>query len=564
VLRDVVDRDVGVRAARVRHQVRGHTRESRRKHSRWGAVVDRCPVAGEPDEADSPWPEPTHEVIDALEALGVLGVRQLGGLRCGSLHEIGHADAVREQGVAGVAIPGHDPCRERCRPEAVARSREPHTGVGCEQARVQTAQEQAHVGPDEVGQRPGATRSEGDPLTAVVLARPDVEPSAAVDLRQRLRRPLREEAPGELVAVDRPLRLAISVGELRECPRAERAVQVHERPRESLAGDVEVARPRPRPAEGPPPEREVLEIGLHRPCAGSDASRQSRHGVRGVERDHGMPQRGEVQAGTAPRVESRHTLGDLVPEPLRALEEASGSRVAPACRAGLVRGDGGSVHWPYHRLVIGEVRTVPDVPQAFAALVASSDVSSIALSGGDTARRCYELLATADVDWAAVDVFFGDERWVPVHDPDSNEGMARVTFLDEVEPRAIHSMYDSDLDPEDAASEYDALLRREPPIGLVHLGLGPDGHTASLFPGSPSLAETDRFVVPTGDAQHPHPRLTFTLPALARASFVVVTVAGEDKRDAFARVQRGDDVPAARLRNDHVVWLVDPAASGSP
>jgi len=212
--------------------------------------------------------------------------------------------------------------------------------------------------------------------------------------------------------------------------------------------------------------------------------------------------------------------------------------------------------------VIGEVRTVSDVPQAFAELVAASAIDSIALSGGDTARQCYELLATADVDWGAVDVFFGDERCVPVHDPDSNEGMARVTFLDEVEPHAIHSMYDAALDAEAAALAYDGLVRRAPPIGLVHLGLGPDGHTASLFPGSPALAETERLVVATGDEQHPHPRLTFTFPALTRAALVVVTVAGADKRDAFARVRRGEDVPAARVRNDHLVWLVDDAASG--
>jgi 6-phosphogluconolactonase len=98
----------------------------------------------------------------------------------------------------------------------------------------------------------------------------------------------------------------------------------------------------------------------------------------------------------------------------------------------------------------------------------------------------------------------------------------------------------------------------------VHLGLGPDGHTASLFPGSPALHEQERLVVSVEDGAHPHPRLTLTFPAIARASQVVVTVAGADKRDAFARVQRGDGVPAAQLRNDHLLWLVDAAASGSP
>jgi 6-phosphogluconolactonase len=211
--------------------------------------------------------------------------------------------------------------------------------------------------------------------------------------------------------------------------------------------------------------------------------------------------------------------------------------------------------------MFGTVEVVPHVAQAFAALVATEAPGSIALSGGDTARACYELLATADVDWGRVEVWFGDERWLPTHDPDSNEGMARVTFLDEVEPRAIHSMYDQDSTLADAALAYDAALRAAPPIDLVHLGLGPDGHTASLFPGSPALDERDRWAVPNGDASHPHQRLTLTLPAIATTRLVVFTVAGASKRDAFARIRDGADLPAARVRAERVVWLVDEAAS---
>jgi 6-phosphogluconolactonase len=97
----------------------------------------------------------------------------------------------------------------------------------------------------------------------------------------------------------------------------------------------------------------------------------------------------------------------------------------------------------------------------------------------------------------------------------------------------------------------------------VHLGLGPDGHTASLFPGSPSLDETERLVVAAGDADHPHPRLTFTLPAIARARLVVVTVAGSEKRDAVERIRAGEDLPAARVRAERVLWLGDRAALGA-
>lgn len=211
----------------------------------------------------------------------------------------------------------------------------------------------------------------------------------------------------------------------------------------------------------------------------------------------------------------------------------------------------------------GEIRVVPHVPAAFAALVTTEAPTSIALSGGDTARACYQLLATAAaIDWSRVEVFFSDERWVPVHDPDSNEGMARLAFLDDVDPAWVHSLRHAGATIEEAAAAYDALLRRFGPVDLVHLGLGPDGHTASLFPGSPALEERERLVVATGDDAHPHARLTWTYPAIARSRLVVFTVAGAEKREAFARVRAGDDVPAARVRAERVVWLVDPEAMG--
>jgi 6-phosphogluconolactonase len=178
----------------------------------------------------------------------------------------------------------------------------------------------------------------------------------------------------------------------------------------------------------------------------------------------------------------------------------------------------------------GEIRVVPHVPAAFAELLATEAPRSVALSGGATARACYTLCATAArLDWSQVEVYFGDERWVPVHDRDSNEGMARVAFLDEVGPAWIHSTYHAGTTPEAAAAAYDLLVAGADPIDLVHLGLGPDGHTASLFPGSP-------------------------------ARLVVVTVAGADKRDALARIRAGEDLPASRIEADRVLWLVDPAA----
>jgi 6-phosphogluconolactonase len=142
--------------------------------------------------------------------------------------------------------------------------------------------------------------------------------------------------------------------------------------------------------------------------------------------------------------------------------------------------------------------------------------------------------------------------------------MSRFAFLDQVHPAAIHSMYRPGMSIDEGARTYDALIASQPPIELVHLGLGPDAHTASLFSGTPAALNTfDRLVIPNGDDEHPLPRLTFTYPAIERSQLVVFTVEGAAKREAFARVQRGEDVPAARVRAPRILWLVDPAAAGA-
>jgi len=214
----------------------------------------------------------------------------------------------------------------------------------------------------------------------------------------------------------------------------------------------------------------------------------------------------------------------------------------------------------------GDVRLVTDVPAAFAELVVAEAPSSIALSGGGTAEACYQALAaTEGLDWSAVTVVFGDERWVPVDHAESNEGMARRTLLDHVVPAAVHSMAEAAGELHAAARAYATVIAALAPLQLVHLGLGPDGHTASLFPGNASLDEEVALVVATGDDDHPHPRLTLTLPAIAGSRLVVVTVAGADKAQAWARLCEGDGAPAARITAERVVWLVDPAAAaGTP
>lgn len=208
---------------------------------------------------------------------------------------------------------------------------------------------------------------------------------------------------------------------------------------------------------------------------------------------------------------------------------------------------------------------VDDVAAAFAAHVTNASPSSIAFSGGGTARDAYTALAGEKfLDWSGVDVYWGDERFVPVTDPDSNEGMTRSVLLDNVSPRNVFSMRGDADTAEAAAAAYDPIVRATGGIDLVHLGLGPDGHTCSLFPDSAALSVTDRWVTTNEDDQHPHPRLTLTYPAVAASSQVVFTAAGEEKRAAYDGIRRHDrSLPAARIRARKILWLVDPAAAGS-
>ncbi len=152
--------------------------------------------------------------------------------------------------------------------------------------------------------------------------------------------------------------------------------------------------------------------------------------------------------------------------------------------------------------------------------------------------------------------------------PDSNEGMCREVWLRDARVAVVHSMAEAGPDPVAAADAYDAALRAARPIDIVHLGLGPDGHTASIFPHSTTGAETERLVVVAGDDHHPHQRLTFTFPALTQAAMIVVTVAGAEKRAAYTGVRNADpELPASRLVIDadlaaRTTWLVDSAARG--
>ncbi|MCD9623039.1 6-phosphogluconolactonase [Rhabdothermincola salaria] len=218
----------------------------------------------------------------------------------------------------------------------------------------------------------------------------------------------------------------------------------------------------------------------------------------------------------------------------------------------------------------GDLVVVDDVPGAFAARVVDAfreregDAFSIALSGGGTARRCYERLAVDGedaIDWWQVDVYWGDERCVSLEDPDSNYRLGREALLDRV--GAANATWPMRCD--EGAEPYQLRVGELGRFDVVHLGLGPDGHTASLFPESAALEATSgRLVVINDDplGHNPHPRMTLTFEGIARAHLVVVTVEGEAKADAMARVAAGDPTaPASRVQGGHVVWLVDPAAA---
>lgn len=217
----------------------------------------------------------------------------------------------------------------------------------------------------------------------------------------------------------------------------------------------------------------------------------------------------------------------------------------------------------------GELRVVDDVAPAFADLVVDAyhrregELFSLALSGGETARRCYEHLGAVSAEaigWLSVDVYWGDERCVPHDDEASNERLGREALLTRV--GGANAVYPMRCD--EGADAYQLRLGEVGRLDLIHLGLGADGHTASLFPGSPALrADPGRLVTMNRDplGNNPHERMTLTFAGIERGRLVVVTVSGEDKRDAMQAVVDGADVPAARITADRVVWLVDRAAA---
>ncbi len=213
--------------------------------------------------------------------------------------------------------------------------------------------------------------------------------------------------------------------------------------------------------------------------------------------------------------------------------------------------------------------------------VARRGVARVALAGGATPRGLYRRLAASPyrewIPWTRVAVYFGDERCVPPEHADSNYRMAANALLAKVPiPRRAVFRIRGEIDPRRAAARYETILAgidppRPPRFDLVLLGLGADGHTASLFPGSAALDERDSLAVPAASPAPPRDRVTLTLPVFNAARVVVFLVVGRQKATAVARALGTDSgparprapLPAARVRprSGRVVWLLDRAAA---
>jgi 6-phosphogluconolactonase len=212
----------------------------------------------------------------------------------------------------------------------------------------------------------------------------------------------------------------------------------------------------------------------------------------------------------------------------------------------------------------------PDPAAAVGAVLADAARAgrSIVLTGGRSPGRAYERAAELEPDWSRVELWWGDERCVPPEHEHSNFRLAQETLLDRLaEAPDVHRIR-GELQPADAAGEYDRALQGVT-LDVLLLGLGPDGHVASLFPGSPQLRVENRLVTSGPAGLEPYvDRVTLTLKALLAARRIVFLVTGEDKADAVARAFAGDitaGIPASLLRRGDApieVHLDDAAARG--
>lgn len=241
----------------------------------------------------------------------------------------------------------------------------------------------------------------------------------------------------------------------------------------------------------------------------------------------------------------------------------------------------------FERVEIMKIEVLPDKPaliqraldlvlEKAQAAIAERGMFTIALAGGSTPKPLYEAMAQQDLAWDKIHVFWGDERYVPPNHPDSNEGMARTAWLDKVPiPAAnIHPIPTDEADPVDAAQKHEQALQSFfhvqpgtfPALDVVLLGIGDDGHTASLFPHTQVLQVRDRLVsVGNKDGQ---PRITFTAPLINQARCVIFMVTGANKQAALAEIFAVEadplSYPARLIRpQGELWWLLDQTAGAN-
>jgi 6-phosphogluconolactonase len=211
---------------------------------------------------------------------------------------------------------------------------------------------------------------------------------------------------------------------------------------------------------------------------------------------------------------------------------------------------------------------------------ANNNRIAICLTGGSSPKQLYQLLAgdtyVKRIPWDRVHWFIGDERFVPASDPLNNMAMARKIFLDRFAPKdCIHPIPTDVANPDESAQAYERELKTfygsdnldpaRPLFDLVLMGVGPDGHTASLFPDYPAIAETQHWVtgVPQAHVEPFVPRVTLALPALASCHEMLFEVAGKEKRAILDKLSHDESLPANRARSiGETVFLVDHAAAG--
>jgi 6-phosphogluconolactonase len=234
----------------------------------------------------------------------------------------------------------------------------------------------------------------------------------------------------------------------------------------------------------------------------------------------------------------------------------------------------------------GRIETLPDPPALArhvaewmtSAALAAKGVFRVSLSGGSTPKALFALLASDDFvgrfPWPQVSWYWGDERFVPYDHPESNYRMTREAMLNKapVPPGNVHPV-PADGTPEEAAARYERTLQAaygatvldsaRPMFDITLLGMGPDGHTASLLPGEPVLEERKRWVAAVSHGR-PEVRITMTYPVIESSRKVAFLLAGKEKATMFKTIRAGgSDVPAARVKPvGELIWFVDRAAAG--